>query len=142
MVYHCMSDRIIFHRLSYNDNQNTIRLPQSLDAFRCVFRCTGFADNDRYAQVFSRMKVEVPHYRELVTAVEGDIADDGLGLSSADRQLLTDNVHVVFHSAADVRFAEPLRVAIASNVLGSKRVMELARQMTNLKVNLKPLVSL
>ncbi|XP_054264570.1 fatty acyl-CoA reductase wat-like isoform X1 [Macrosteles quadrilineatus] len=82
--------------------------------------------------VFRRMKAEVPDYASRLTAVEGDIGTPNLGLSPEDHHLLCDVVNIVFHSAADVRFIEPLKAAVSSNVLGSRRVLELAKEMKNL----------
>lgn len=87
-------------------------------------------------QVFLRMQTEVPQYLSKITVVEGDISHSGLGLSTEDRQMLIDEVDVVFHSAADVRFSQPLQKAIESNVCGSKRVVDLCKEIHNLKVGL------
>ena len=41
--------------------------------------------------------------------MEGDILEPSLGLSEANIETLKKEVSVVFHSAATVRFDEPLR---------------------------------
>lgn len=41
--------------------------------------------------------------------VQGDISSAGLGLSEEDRRTLTENVQIVFHIAACVKFEAPLR---------------------------------
>lgn len=64
-----------------------------------------------------------------VVAIEGDILADGLGLSEENRKTLVERVSIVFHSAASVRFDEPLRKAIDINVLGTRRVLELCRDL-------------
>ncbi|KAG8310388.1 hypothetical protein J6590_064972 [Homalodisca vitripennis] len=84
-------------------------------------------------KVFLRMKTEVPDYLSKVSFVEGDLSEPDLGLSEADRQMLSDKVNIVFHSAANVRFIEPLRVALESNLHGCERVLALAKRMKNLK---------
>lgn len=80
------------------------------------------------------MQTEVPGYLSKITVVEGDLSREGLGLSTEDRQMLVDHVNVVFNSAADVRFSLPLQKAIESNVIGSKRVVDLCNEIRNLKV--------
>lgn len=50
-----------------------------------------------------------PNYKEIVHTLKGDIAEPFLGLSEDDRELLHENVEIVFHSAATVRFEEELR---------------------------------
>ncbi|KAJ2943359.1 hypothetical protein O0L34_g12167 [Tuta absoluta] len=64
----------------------------------------------------------------------GDVGQENLGLSVADRQTLVDNVNVVIHSAATLDFQENLRPTVTINLLGTRRVMELCRQIKNLKV--------
>jgi len=44
--------------------------------------------------------------------MEGDILDPNFGLSTTDEYTLIENCQVVFHSAATVRFQEPLRYEI------------------------------
>lgn len=49
------------------------------------------------------------------------------------------NVSVVFHAAATVRFDEPLRNAVLLNTRGTRELLALAKDMTNLKVTLSPI---
>lgn len=65
----------------------------------------------------------------------GDLSLPDLGLSLEDRQLIKENVHIIFNSAADVRFIEPLKSSVLSNVVGTRRVLELAKDVRNLKVH-------
>lgn len=46
--------------------------------------------------------------RQKIVAIEGDITLPELGLSQKDRQLLIDEVSVVFHCAASIKFDAPL----------------------------------
>jgi fatty acyl-CoA reductase len=66
--------------------------------------------------------------------VTGDCAELGLGLSETDRQMLEDNVSIVFHAAATVRFDDPLKSAVLMNTRGTREVMMILRNMKNLKV--------
>ncbi|CAH1118467.1 unnamed protein product [Phaedon cochleariae] len=83
--------------------------------------------------VFDRLKRECPKFRHRIETVPGDCCLSGLGLSIADRRTLVEKVHVVFHVAATLRFDENLKVAYGINVNGAKDVVNLARQMENLK---------
>lgn len=49
-----------------------------------------------------------------------------------DELLLIKEVNVVFHSAATVRFDEPLKVAVEMNIIGTKKVIDLAKKLDNL----------
>jgi HAD superfamily hydrolase (TIGR01490 family) len=58
--------------------------------------------------------------RRLVV-VAGDVGEDGLGLSPADREAFS-SCDVVIHSAAAVSFESPLDLAVEVNLLGPSRV--------------------
>ncbi|HMV70286.1 MAG TPA: SDR family oxidoreductase, partial [Myxococcota bacterium] len=60
-----------------------------------------------------------------VSAVCGDLERDGLGLDAAGRAALAD-VDAIYHCAARISWLMPYRLLRASNVLGMKRVVELA----------------
>ena len=68
-------------------------------------------------------------------AVKGDVTLPELGLSSSDLQLLIENVSIVFHSAATIRFNEELKTALEMNVKGPMRLLEICRQMKRLEVS-------
>ncbi|KAI4454820.1 male sterility protein 2-related [Holotrichia oblita] len=83
--------------------------------------------------IFQRLKIQNPKYKSKIIGIPGDCALAGLGLSIDDRQLLIDNVEVVFHAAATVNFTEKLKLAYSINVKGTEVVLNLCRQMRNLK---------
>lgn len=68
-----------------------------------------------------------------IIAVDGDISSPGLGLCDEDREKLTANVSIVFHSAASVKFHGPLKDFIAQNVYGTKSVVGLCKEMKQLE---------
>ncbi|CAB0012636.1 unnamed protein product [Nesidiocoris tenuis] len=51
-------------------------------------------------------------------------------------EILQDPVSIVFHGAATVKFDEQLKTAFNINIRGTREMLDLAREMTNLKVNL------
>lgn len=55
-------------------------------------------------------------------------------MSAADQNLLAENVTVVFHCAANVRFDQQLKDAVNLNTLGTNRVLTLAERMEHLEV--------
>ena len=65
--------------------------------------------------------------------IEGDTGLYDLGLSHLDREKLKENVNVIFHGAATVRFDESFRKAISINVRGSKLLVQFAKKIKNLK---------
>ena len=60
-------------------------------------------------QLFDGTRQNQPNLHEKVAAVAGDIFEPKLGLSDEDEEKLMSEVSVVFHSAATVRFDEPLK---------------------------------
>ncbi|XP_075230970.1 fatty acyl-CoA reductase wat-like [Lycorma delicatula] len=81
-------------------------------------------------EVFKRLD-QKPRLK--VFAIPGDISEPRLGISDENRKLLQENIDIVFHAAATVRFDEPISTAVAINVSGTKEMLELARTMKNLK---------
>lgn len=65
-------------------------------------------------------------------AVAGDVGEDNLGLSEADRKMLASNVNVVIHSAATLDFQASLKPTVLINLLGTRRVMQLCQEIKNL----------
>lgn len=84
--------------------------------------------------MFKRLKHEVPTYYRKVSAISGDCSLPGLGLNEPSRDILINEVNIIFHGAATVRFNEHIRVAMSINVSGTREVLKLARKITNLKV--------
>lgn len=76
-------------------------------------------------------KTSADIFKKLV-AVAGDVGEENLGLSAADRQILANNVNVVIHSAATLDFQASLKPTVFINLLGTRRVMDLCREIKNL----------
>ena len=68
-----------------------------------------------------------------VVAIESDITSPELGLSETDRKLLIDQVNVVFHCAASVRFDAALKDNLRDNFHGSREIVLLCNQLPHLK---------
>ena len=60
-------------------------------------------------QIFEELRKRNPEFDTKIKAVEGDMMEHNLGISHEDAEKLRNNVSIVFHSAATVRFDEPLR---------------------------------
>jgi thioester reductase-like protein len=70
---------------------------------------------------------------ERLTALAGDIEQDGLGLSAETGERVRSSVTTVVHCAASVSFDLPLEEARSVNVDGTRRVLEFARSCTGLE---------
>lgn len=69
-----------------------------------------------------------------VKVIAGDVGEDNLGISPEDWRQLTENVNVIFHSAATLDFGDTLDVTVNINLLGTRRVTKLAKECRNLTV--------
>lgn len=78
------------------------------------------------------MRDENPEALNKIQVIEGDVMKLGLGISGSDMEKLK-SCSVVFHSAASVRFNDPLQEAILMNTRGTREVCKLAETMPNLK---------
>lgn len=67
--------------------------------------------------------------------MEGDIALEGLGLSTADRDMLIEETSVIFHIAAVVKFDSTLKDAVLSNVRSTRDICVLGERMKHLVVS-------
>jgi len=70
---------------------------------------------------------------EKLTPIAGDITLPALGISATDAKVLCENVQIVFHSAATIKFNEDLKSAVEMNLKGTQRMVDLARQMRRLE---------
>ena len=71
-----------------------------------------------------------------IKPIAGDCALPNLGISSAeDRREIIENVDIVIHVAATVRFNEPLSNATQINVQATVDLIDLAKEMKKLKVS-------
>ena len=60
-------------------------------------------------KLFDSVSQYYPDFRSKLEAIEGDLLEPNMGISPEDEQKIIDNVNIVFHSAATVRFDEPLK---------------------------------
>jgi len=96
--------------------------------------------NDRIKEIlnvklFDTIKEQKPGLiEEKLIPILGDMTELRLGISEEDYNFLVNNVTVVFHVAASVRFDEPIQDATIMNVRGTREVVQLAKQMKNLAV--------
>ncbi|KAF5280111.1 hypothetical protein FQA39_LY18145 [Lamprigera yunnana] len=86
-----------------------------------------------HSPLFDVMRKERPTDLQKVLPIEGDITQPELAISASDREFLSQCVNIVFHSAATVKFDEKLKCSVTINLLGTQRLVELCRRMTQLE---------
>lgn len=80
------------------------------------------------------MREECPDYKSKVTVIKGDLLSENLGISEEDKNTIINNVDLIFHNAANVKFDVRPSISLRSNVLGTKQMLDLAQQCKHLKV--------
>ncbi|XP_055382887.1 putative fatty acyl-CoA reductase CG5065 [Condylostylus longicornis] len=92
------------------------------DYFKCeVFQ--RLLENNNNSKIFNKIKL-----------IKGDILETELGLDELDHNELIENVDIVIHCAANVRFDQPLKQIIEMNLGGTEKMLKLAEKIRNLKV--------
>uniref|UniRef100_A0A1I8PZX0 Fatty acyl-CoA reductase n=2 Tax=Stomoxys calcitrans TaxID=35570 RepID=A0A1I8PZX0_STOCA len=84
-------------------------------------------------QLFEKLYQTKPLFRDSIKLIAGDCMEPNLGICTDDRQKLTQNVEVIIHSAATVRFNEALSIATKINVRATHDLLNLAKEMKALK---------
>lgn len=80
------------------------------------------------------MRGGVEPLMQKVAIISGDVAEADLALSPSDRKLVIEEVDVIIHAAATIRFDEELKKAVFLNVRGTKLMVELAKECKKLKM--------
>uniref|UniRef100_A0A673GL12 Fatty acyl-CoA reductase n=1 Tax=Sinocyclocheilus rhinocerous TaxID=307959 RepID=A0A673GL12_9TELE len=85
-------------------------------------------------KLFDRLREEQPDFAEKIVAVNSDLTQPDLDLSTEDQETLTGCINIVFHCAATIRFNEPLKDAMQLNVLATQKMVNLAHRIKHLEV--------
>uniref|UniRef100_A0A1B0FKH3 Fatty acyl-CoA reductase n=1 Tax=Glossina morsitans morsitans TaxID=37546 RepID=A0A1B0FKH3_GLOMM len=83
--------------------------------------------------IFQRIKEERPHVLKKVTIYQGDVTFESLGLSGENLKYIVDKTNIVFHLAATLKLEGNLKDAIDMNLSGTRRTLNLAKEMKNLE---------
>lgn len=82
--------------------------------------------------LFQPLRKFIPQSMNKLVAVNGDITELELGLSTEDIERMK-NVSIVFHSAASVRFDDSLKYAVMMNTRGSREVFKFSENLQNIR---------
>uniref|UniRef100_A0A8C6SGV6 Fatty acyl-CoA reductase n=1 Tax=Neogobius melanostomus TaxID=47308 RepID=A0A8C6SGV6_9GOBI len=85
-------------------------------------------------KLFEKLQDEQPDFAQKIVPVHGDLTQPELGLSQEDQNTLAENIHIIFHCAATIRFNEPLKDAMQLNVLATQKMLALGRKMKQLEI--------
>ncbi|XP_045770103.1 putative fatty acyl-CoA reductase CG5065 [Maniola jurtina] len=86
----------------------------------------------KQSQVFDVVRQKHPSQLDKLCMIPGDVAHPGLGIAPQDLRQLQE-VSIVFHSAATLKFDEALSTAVEQNVLSVIRLMDICDTLPNLQ---------
>ncbi|XP_035789764.1 fatty acyl-CoA reductase wat-like [Anopheles albimanus] len=84
--------------------------------------------------VFVNFAKQPELYRSRIRIIAGDMNELGAGVANDDMAYVCKHTDIIVHAAADVRFDEPLRSLIHSNVRGTREMLKIAEQCTKLRI--------
>nr|XP_022918413.1 fatty acyl-CoA reductase wat-like [Onthophagus taurus] len=73
-----------------------------------------------------------PNQFKKIIAIEADTSVENLGLNNTDRETIKNQVSVVMHFAASIRFDLPLLEAMKQNVLSLFNILNLCKEIKNI----------
>ncbi|XP_003743167.1 fatty acyl-CoA reductase 1 [Galendromus occidentalis] len=111
--------------------------PEINSIFVLIREKKGLSGKDRLAKIlseklFDHLHREKPECFSKVKLVPGDLLEDQIISNEDDEEMLLEQVNVVIHSAASVRFSEPLRNSVDVNLRATYKLLEFAKKMKNL----------
>lgn len=86
--------------------------------------------------MFSVLKKERPDSLKKCIVITGDVLETDLGILETDRSILRNEVDIIVHSAASTRFDDTIQYAVQMNTLGTKYMLDLAKECKKLQVTL------
>nr|XP_022920492.1 putative fatty acyl-CoA reductase CG5065 [Onthophagus taurus] len=79
------------------------------------------------SKAFDFIKKNRPNFTDKVSILTGDLELPNLGLSQDDVKVLQEEVEIVFHCGATVRFDESLKKVAVINIRGTKDLIKICR---------------
>nr|XP_022901635.1 putative fatty acyl-CoA reductase CG5065 [Onthophagus taurus] len=83
--------------------------------------------------IFENIDLDQSNLKKKFKVIPGDVLEDNLNLTENDFNDLKNNVNIVFHMAANVRFDQDLKTALQMNTGGTKRVLDVIKHFKNIQ---------
>lgn len=77
---------------------------------------------------FRVLREKYPERLKKLVVVPGEITEDGLALIASYKERIINEISVIFHTAANVKFDLPLKTAINTNTKSTMNILALAKQ--------------
>ncbi|XP_019769143.2 fatty acyl-CoA reductase wat [Dendroctonus ponderosae] len=119
--------------------EKLLRVTEVKTLYLLIRQKKGKSPKDRLQDIFnhvlfSTVKKTRPDCFKKCVVVTGDVLETELGLLENDRKTMVKEVDFIFHSAASTRFDDTLEYAIRMNTLGTKYMLNFAKQCQKLKL--------
>ncbi|XP_072047460.1 fatty acyl-CoA reductase 1-like [Amphiura filiformis] len=85
-------------------------------------------------RLFEKLKSEQPNFEDKIIPVSSDMLEPKLGLNEENAKILQQNVNIVFHVAATIKFDEKLDLSLKLNVVTIQKMLQLCQGMKQLEV--------
>jgi len=96
----------------------------------------GKNSKERLLEMIQQKPLNIRLKKELITSklvpIESNLTYNDLGLTEENKQLLMNEVSIIFHVAASVKFEAPLEVNMRHNVVATKEMLDMACQFKQL----------
>ncbi|GBP65537.1 Putative fatty acyl-CoA reductase CG5065 [Eumeta japonica] len=78
---------------------------------------------DQFSEtLYDELRKCFPSFATKIVGVEGDTSEIGLALSEKNKKMLTNELDVIVHVAATVRFDDPIKKAVLTNTRGTREL--------------------
>ncbi|KAK0163886.1 hypothetical protein PV328_002571 [Microctonus aethiopoides] len=84
-------------------------------------------------RLFEKLRKLQPNFMSKVVVIEGNLMENGMNLSDEDRKMIVNEVTLMIHNASNVKFDGRTSLILRCNVLGTKYMLDLAKECKNLK---------
>lgn len=84
--------------------------------------------------LFTKLEKQDPNYMQRIRVIEGNTRELHVGISETDRNDIIENVDIMIHAAADVRFDNTLKELCLINLRGTREMLELAKNCKKLQM--------
>jgi fatty acyl-CoA reductase len=112
-------------------------VPEIKNVYLIIRPHKGHSPSDRLnklleSPLYDRIRKRNPACLNKLIPIAGDLMEEGMGLSQSDTIQLCEDVSIVFHCAATVKFDEALRASVQMNLLGTQKLVALCHKMKKL----------
>ena len=74
-------------------------------------------------QCFDLLREEQPDFADKLHPIAGDLLEPDLAISTEDQTFLQENIDIVVHSAASIKFDDPLRYVLVLTTIAEHYTM-------------------